>query len=84
MIAKHIELSLYHQAESLEAYLDKGTLQQRVREKAIDSLRESTIRTLTSSSINCNCLLERDGNERSNTTTPTTLHRIENLKIDHR
>jgi hypothetical protein len=84
MIAKQIEISLYHQAESLDTYLDKVTLQQRVREKAIDALRESTIRALTSSNLNCSCLLVRDDNERCDTTTSTTLHRIENLTIDHR
>ena len=86
MIAKQIEISLYHQAESLDAYLDKVTLQQRVREKAIDSLRESTMRTLANNNVNCtgNCSVLRDENECSNRSTPTTLHRIEYLTIDHR
>lgn len=80
LIAKQVEMSLYREAESLLVYLDKTTLQQRMRQVAINSIRESTIQLIANSNLDCNCSLRCDENNNSNVTS-STLENFECLSL---
>jgi hypothetical protein len=80
LIAKQVEMSLYRDAESLVAYLDKATLQQRMRQVAINSIRESTIQLIANNNMNCNCSLRSDESNNS-TATSRTLENFDCLSL---
>ena len=81
-IAKQVEVSLYREAVSLDAYLDKTTLPQRMREIAIDTIRASTIQLITNNNLDCNCTLR--SNETSNSNASPTLENFECLSLRRR
>ena len=87
LIAQQVEISLYREAESLDAYLNKATLQNRMRQIAINSIRESTIQLITNINLDCNCSVRlpvADQNNNPNTTPPTTLENFESLSLRRR
>ena len=68
LISKQVEIALYRTAKSLDEYLDKRTLNQRIRQIAIDTIRDSTIQIIANNNnIDCNCSVRRGHDNSSNT-----------------